>query len=573
MSDPARMTYGDVLVVLRPTRSRDPNEILSRTRRRLGALYGEVLPNSSAFARWDRSGTHVIAGVTRQPLLEPTGRTVWGTPVGAGGEATEAELAAVTANPLAARALIGPWVLLEETDDGPLLVSGSDLVHTLVRASGPDGVAYATRGLAALRVTGAPLRIALDRVPELIAFGYVMMDDELLDGTEVLPEAAVVRSDARGDRVSTYWSVEERFAPGPPTTASHLRDVVTADLVRLADVPGAHVALTSGRDSTLVVSCLRDAGIVLPALTMGYEGFPDVMGARAVAAAWGTDHRLLTPAASGSPDLARAVRSSAWTEGLEMGWNLVGGGMTWEGPDDVTWLGGNGGEIGRATYGKGRRHPAPDDELVLKTLILESTPPYWRRPRRVLEPRVRLALDSTKEAGRAGWDMLDVVYARGWMRKWLLRSLPRPEVRGMLTGYTSPAVVGALLNIPLADRVSKSVFDEAIALSDVNLHRIAQQAVPPRLPSGAARVSRLRRLTPSTVGPAVRRVRPSTAPGPLGETLAALPRDLVCHEAMGRSWWRETVHVARHSPRARNMLWHAVAVEALAMWLREADVS
>jgi hypothetical protein len=558
----------DVLLVVRPQGQLD--RAVEAVRSRLTHLYGGVLPGAEVFARPDRSRTHVVAGLMQRPVPDTSGRTAWGLPVGAAGEATAEELAAVAGDPGAGRSLLGTWVLLEETQDGVLLVSGADLVHTLVRASGPDGVAYATRGLAALTAVGAPLRIALDRVPEYIAFDYVLGDDELLEGTEVLHEAAVVRSDARGDRVSTYWPVEERLAPGAPTDARRLREVVTADVVRMAAVPGAHVALTAGRDSALVASCLRDAGVVVPTLTMGHDAYPDVIGARAVAAAWGTDHRLLAPGPATAPSLARAVCRSAWTEGLETAWNLVGGGMRWDGPADVTWIGGNGGEIGRATYGNGRAHPSPDHGVLVRTMLRESDPAHWRKARPALERRMGQALEEARVPGREGWDPVDVVYARGWMRKWLLRSLPRPEVRGMLTGYTSPEVVRALLDIPLDARVRKTVFDEALDLTGLNLHRVAQQALPAR-PTGhpPAPVSPLRRLVPPQAGRALRAVRPPVAPGPLGQVLAQLPADLVCHEAMGRAWWRETVHLATRSRRDAHLLWNAVAVEALAQWLAQ----
>jgi hypothetical protein len=414
-------------------------------------------------------------------------------------------------------------------------------------------------------------------VPELIALDYVLMDDELLDGVEVLHEAAVVRSDARGDRVSTYWPVEERFAAGPPTTPRQLREVLTQELVRLAAVPGAHVALTAGRDSSLVASCLREAGLVLPALTMGYEGFPDLVGARAIAAAWGTEHHVLAPASATAvaPDLRRAVQLSAWTEGLEIGRNLVGGSMSWAGPDAVTWLGGNGGEIGRATYGAGRAHPSPDDDVLRRAMMWEAVPAHWRRARPVFAQRMQQALDATRPSGRAGWDKIDVIYARGWMRKWLLRSRPRPEVRGMLTCYTSPALVQTLLNIPLEARVKKTVFDEALDLADVNLHRVAQQAAGAKEKVAATTPPKpsLRDAVRGPLGRAARRVVPPAAPGTLGEVLGQLPRDLVCHEVMGRSWWRETVHASHRSARAQHLLWNAVAVEALALWLSEAGVS
>jgi hypothetical protein len=570
-SEVHRLTAAEsLLVVLRPRPGELGDAALRKVRDRLADLYGELLPHASVFARWDRSRTHIVAGLTGDDDSAATGLTLWGLPVGAAGEATSAELTRVAVDPAAARDLLGVWILLVESDAGVRLVTGSDLVHTLVRAEGPDGVAWGTKGLAALDVAGAPRRIAMDRIPELIAFDYVLGDDELLEGTRVLEEASVVDSDQRGERISSYWPVEERFAPGPPTDAARLREVLSADILRLAAVPGVHVAFTAGRDSTLVASCLREHGVVLPTFTMGFEGFPDVMGARAAAEAWGAPHRVMTGAAG--VDFARAVHKSAWAEGMDIAWNLVGTGLVWDGPQPMVWLAGSGGEIGRAFYWQQQDIVSPSPDKLVAKLLHEARPACWNRARPVLIRRVSQALGEAAAPGREGWARLDVFYARGRMRKWLMRTTPRPEARGLLAAYTSPSVVRALLDIPEAARLNGSVFDEALALGEPNLHRIAQAAIPARpallRPTRSLR-GKASRVVPAPVRRALRSRSLPEVPGDLGIVLAQLPKDLLCREVMGNAWWRETVRAAVSHPRPQHLLWNALAVEALALRLAE----
>ena len=563
-----RLTSAEsVLVVLRPDLPADPR-LPERVQERLFRTYSQITSGVTAFARWDRSRTHVIAGLA--PTCDKTGPTVtlWGLPVGAHGEATDAEITAVACDTARARDLLGVWVVLVESADGLRLVSSSDLVHTLVRASGPDGTAWATRGLAALRAAGSPPRLAHDRVPELLVFDYVLGDDELLENTTVLPEASVVDSDRRGHRSSTYWSVSERFAPGPPTGATQLRAALGADAVRLAGVPGAHVALTAGRDSTLVMSCLREQGLTLPTFTMGYPGFPDAVGAQAVAAACGTSHRLLTADSSAGAQWRRAVPKSAWTEGQDLAWNLVGPGMQWDGPEPIVWLAGSGGEIGRAFYWSSWTEGcSPVDELTRASL-----PRHWAAGRAALRDRVAQAYDATAETGRSGVDRLDVLYARGRMRKWLMRSMPRPEARGMLAAYTSPAVVRSLLDIPREDRRTGAVFDQALALDPQNLHVLAQAAVPaqPTLPGRQA--LQPARLLPRPLRHALRSLRPHTVPGPLGSVLMQLGDSEAIVQTMGSSWWKETVRAAATDPWQGHVMWNALAVEALSVWLHANEI-
>jgi hypothetical protein len=574
----ARITAAEgLLVVLRPSRARGDDALLHEVKGRLTALYGTLLPDVSAFARWDRSRTHVIAGLVPDTgPRDPSRSTLWGLPVGMDGEATDAELFAVRRDPGAARSLLGVWVLLVEETDGLRLVTSSDLVHTLVRASGPEGVAYATKGLAALAACAAPLRIDRSRVPELIAFDYVLGDDELLEGSELLPEASVVDSDGAGERITSYWSVEERFAPGPATDAAGLRDVLGADLARLAKVPGAHLALTAGRDSTLVASCLQGLGLVIPTFTMGHPTYPDAIGARAVASALGATHRILDSVAGDALDFRRAVRKSAWTEGMDLAWNLVGTDMEWDGPRPIVWLAGSGGEIGRAFYWQGAPlDGVPDGEKLTRHLIQQAAMPSDRTSRIALERRIAQVVADTQSSGREGWGRLDVLYARGRMRKWLMRTMPRPETRGMLAAYTSPAVVRALLDIPVAERLSGGLFDKALALGPTNLYAVASASLPSGhvqpegRQTGRPLRSRVARALPGAVRRGLSARRSSAVAGDLAIVLEQLSGPLLCEEVMGREWLRGTMQLSAQAPYAQKLLWNALGVEALSRWLAE----
>lgn len=569
---PAHVGSQAVLIVLRPTRRQvGPREV----RDRLDALYKPLFPRGRAWSRWDQSQQHVIAGFQLELIDTPDeALTVWGLPVGASGDATDAELLELGASTDSAKALLGTWVVVLERPTSTRLVTSNDLVHTLVRASGPDGVAYATKGLAALVATGAPLQVARDRIAELVLLDYVLGDDELLEGTTVLPEASVVDLDAAGDRVRSYWSIEERFAPGPPTTPQRLREVLSEDLRRLAAVDGAHVALTAGRDSTLVASCLADQGLALPTFTMGDAAFPDALGAAAVAAAWGVSHRC-TPPLAGTPDFRGAVDRAVWTEGMDTGWNLVGAGLRWDGPEPIVWLGGSGGEIGRAFYwaGAGQGTPRISD---LVDAMLPWTAKMSSYASRRLKQRAAEAIASAAETtGRTGWASLDVVYARGRMRKWLMRTMPRPEARGLLAAFTGPEVVRALLDVPKDDRRSGAAFDRALALGTPNLHEIARSALPvaSALQPGPTWRRTVARFVPATLLDRRHRPAPQPVAGPLAAVLSQLGDAALTRAALGDSWWDTLTQRRGAEPGPQHQLWNAVAVEGLTALLHRAPGS
>jgi hypothetical protein len=498
--------------------------------------------------RWSatrvRGRLAVVMAVAGDP--DPPGAlpVLFGTAVGLAGLASDEEIAAAAADPTgAARSLLGRWVVVAPLDDGLRIVTSSGLAHTMKTVTGATRTAWATAGLAALRAARVTPQLAADRVPEFVAFDYVLHDDELLDGVRVLPEASVV--DVRAARVTetSYWSVTERFAPGEPSTPGRLRDVATAEIGRLAGTDELMLALTGGKDSRLMADCLDAAGGRAEAFTMGDMRSPDVTGARAVADALGWPHVAVSATSDGPrADWSRAVAVTRWTEGMWVLRDLVGRPGRWPFAGTATTLWGSGGETGRAFYWAGQ--PATDPAGGVSS-------PRWPMPeaaRRDWTERVGAAVATA--CAEAGGDLLrglDVLYARGRMRKWLSRTLPHSN--HALTVFTSPAVTSALLDLPDAQRRSGAGFVEALRLG-----RLGPPPPPPpvRKPPWDALLTRVRRWRRAG------RPEPTTAP-----VLAAMSAPEVTLGILGRDWWAQVELASRRNPSYTRLLWNALAVEAL----------
>jgi hypothetical protein len=562
MGDSAR-AFG----VVRAADPADPHFGPSAVQARLEILYDGQPVLTQVRARWDRSHRHVLFAVLAGESEEPAGpiSVPHGLAVGARGLATEEELSRAFDRPdPVARQLLGSFCAMREEPDALVLLTGNDVSRTLIHAVGERAEAWSTKGLAGLAAVDRSAVLRPERVPELCLLDYVLLDDELVDGTTTLDEALVVRLDR--DRVVTrsYWPLAERYAPGPPSSAQELRDALSADVARLSAVPGVHLGLTAGRDSVLVASCLLEHGLAMPAFTIGSPGYPDFDGASAVAAAWGTSHRSMVSGGptdwfGAGPQWDRAVARSPWSEGMDTAWNLVGEGLAWDGPQPMIWLAGSGGEVGRAFYWPHVDPATPvTAEVLADQLLQEAREPWW--PQEVLRERaVQACADALVLV--PGWSALDVVYARGRLRKWLNRTSPREDMSGTVAAYTSPAVCDVLLRLPDAVKQSGSAFDEALALCPAGLRQVALQAVAqahPLLPSPTPSRTFQHRVARKVDAVRRRVARPKLGP-PLAPVLAQVRRS----DAMPETWWSNQVRLAAHEPRMRQQLWAALSVEAL----------
>lgn len=493
---------------------------------------------------------------------------VRGVPLGVAGEAADDEIRAALADPRSC-SLAGVWSIASVSASEVRITTSRAPVHVLAEASGPRGTAWASRNDLAVLLSGSGFRLARERVPEYLTLDYVLGPDELLDQGQVLAEGAIVDVRRAGGR--TTWNRAERpisFTDSGETTGDQLREVVTEYATRCGRVDDAMLALTAGRDSSLLLSCMARENAVPVTFTMGWRGLPDARGAAAVARAVGAPHHVtVTEAHDGSPiDSLRSTRAwiqkqsrgpaagaemfepilrwTRWTQGLDHPRNLLMGWIRWP-AGNLTVITGSGGEIGRAFYWhRGVDQSAAD--LLTEGWRDVLHPDAWSNYRARIESELATLADGLDAASA-----LDLIYVRGRMRKWLNRGAAFREVRGTLFPYLEPEVVTALLAIPRERRFDGSVFDAALAAADVNLHHLGRANSRPRRWSGPR--------------------------NPLNRWLSTLPSDwpllsaLATHctslsdlheQVFRRDWFERALATGATDPSVRPLLWNYVAVVA-----------
>ncbi len=499
---------------------------------------------------WSDAGS----GIDEDPAL-----WCWGGPLGSSGWATDAEL--TDALEAARPALAGTWVIAGTTRAGTFRCrSSANHVHTLKSVGDAERSVWASRGLVAHALAGTRPHIDPERVAERILWDVIFGDDELITGTTLASDALHLDRDGSAWLRSTWWPLAERLFPTEPGGPAAL-----ADALREAFAPYDHLGrvgfgLTAGQDSSLLAAALHDgsAAQVPDCFTIGLEAFPDVIGARASAAALGWPHRTIGAGAGAPPTFERAVEASRWTEGLDHGRNAAGAPLRlFDAPS--AWLAGLGGELGRAQFWADWPDGSDPVEVMLANRRPNLAPTLVAR----LEDRLRAAVAEGAEAGGDGLAVLDVVYLRSRMRSWLQRSVPQPDVTAILLPYLEPGPVRALLGLDPASRRTGDGFRAALRHLSIDPLAIATRAVasahvPRRSPPSA----RLRRRT-------------STGPHPELDVVLALyaasPRrgDLV-RDALGTRWFDATVASASAgSVGSTTQLWNGIAVEALSVALDE----
>lgn len=423
--------------------------------------------------------------------------------------------------------LPGVWVVAGMRGDALRLVSSPVVMHTLVRARGAGAEAFATRGLAALLLAGREPRVAWERVAEWVFFDYVLGSEELLEGTEVLEEAALV--DLHPDRahVRSWWPRPVRWGPGAETTPAQVREAVRGEAARLAKLPGATLGLTAGRDSALVAEVLPRGS---KAFTIGWTGHPDSDAAAARARALGLDHQV----AEVRPQRARfeeLVRAAVWQEGIENPRTVAVGPLHW-GAREAVWVTGHGGELGRAFYWPSG--PPASLDAALESLM-RPTAGITHEAAEALRARLGAQLLALADIRRSPDGALDLFYAAGRMHKWLGRVLPYRQIAGFAPAFLAPTVVRALLDLPLEARLSGAAFG------------------PPAQAHEARRTIRER---------AVRKLR-GREDWPLLRPLVAACRRPAAVDVLGDAWWASTLDIARHHDWAQQWTWNVLATEAL----------
>jgi hypothetical protein len=505
-----------------------------------------------------RAGVIVVAD--RAIELPADGTVTWGLPLGASGVATADEIERVLREPQRVGDLGGIFVVARLTSDSVRLVSSTDFVFTLRRA----GSTFATRSVAALALAGISARVDPDAVGEYLALYSVVGKGELLTGVEACEEGTVVDVTASGIRQRLAVPLQQRLRPGAPPTPAEFRDALGRWIVRAGTVPGAALALTAGRDSGLVASCLAADGAALPTVTHTVPGFPDNRGAMALARRYGWPHealRVTYPDGSALPrwthPLVRVpggdvvdylTRQAAWCEGMQHPRDALIGHFT-RPAGGLPVITGHGGETGRAYFWKNLPDGPTIDCFVDHGPGWHLPSPAKDRLRATVEAEVSLVSD-------LGWPdaRLDLMYPRR-QRSWLDHSgLADAPYTDLLPAFLTTEMTRLMLDIPRADRRTGAFFDAALALDPADPRGVALRAA--RTPAWAARLGKL---------------NPYKVPNDLHlltSVMAAFePGGWLVRDILGDEWWRWAVDNAPSLPSVRGVLWSSIGIEALRRWL------
>jgi hypothetical protein len=456
--------------------------------------------------------------------------------------ASDDELLRALETPHLARDLLGVWVAVGEVADGLRLVTSPDLRHALRTSRSGQHQAWSNKSLACVLALGTRPRINPDVVPEFVLMNHVIGDDELIDDVRVLPEASVLTLHRRGSAETTYWTPEERMAPGSPTTARAIVEGLQDELSRVGQLPSVYLALTAGRDSRLLAACFKAVGGTAATFTMG-QGTPDAIGARELCDQYGWSHVCLTGAAW-NPSWAYALDGMVWTDGGQTVRDLLNDPLQWpySADDCVVW--GTNGELGRAIYWASQDAAHAQEAFIQRPSAMHLATHATTRWR----DRCTAALaTSTALAGGDPIRGLDVLYARSYMHKWVGRSLMGRSL-GIYTPYSSPRLTRTLMDLPIDERRTSKAFDDALRLCGIEP------------PSGDGRGPA--QPPPSRLRSAVRRRTGRRQPD-LEQALRARGSapDYI-NDQLGRRWWQ---HVRRHAGINNGFAtraWNALTVQA-----------
>jgi hypothetical protein len=212
----------------------------------------------------------------------------------------------------------------------PLSVS---IVYT---AETDDFVAYSTSAHVAARTLTAagqePERDAL-AAAWLPFLGWIVGDRTGFTSTRVLPMGSYVEiGPAFGSRVrfsdSTPWASD--LPPDEPGLVSLVHDDLSASVRSIAQVPAPAraVDITGGRDSRLVLALMLQEGVAdgFDFRTSGYQGSPDVVIGKRIAAQFGLDHDVAEPRPIVEENFRSRLASHVFqTAGMFGAWELKGG--------------------------------------------------------------------------------------------------------------------------------------------------------------------------------------------------------------------------------------------------------
>lgn len=295
---------------------------------------------------------------------------------------------------------------------------------------------------------------------------------------------------------------------------------LTAAVRALADWPGRPnvVPVTGGRDSRVVLAAALAADLHFEAVTGGAPSDPDVEVARELCARAGVAHSLLPADPHGSmwSDHRRAARTIRLTAGGTASLADAAGFPLGPGEGSLPlWHSGQGGEVGRAYYGRAAGSPRSLTSHLYDVFTA-------RRPHRpeLLSPAGRELVERQLEgwtetklaAGNAAEDLPDLFYLERRMATWAAPTHGCVEyVRDTTSPLWSRRVVQDLLAAPASERAGEPYHRAMLAALSPPLADIpfaGGGGFTARRGLLARRVARARSLAAKATRELRRRVRP-----------------------------------------------------------------
>jgi hypothetical protein len=288
-----------------------------------------------------------------------------------------------------------------------------------------DGTRWISNSAELVRTALGTDELDLSVVASVLGAGHCLSGDPVWAEVKRLPRGAVVqmradRPDSQAELLPLDRIAAQTGRGLEPGRAA--RDLVAATSA-LADWPGRPILLqlSGGRDSRLVLAAALAAGVEFDAVSTGTPAVPDVRVARQLCEQLGIPHRLLPRDPEGAlhrrtREMGRVVGlASAGTFSIE---DAAGYPIAQSAGPLPLWLGGQGGEIARAFYGR-REGTRPEAlarqlfETVARSVELLSSPGKER-----LRREVGRAVDQKVDAGVALDDVFDLFYLFNRMGTW-----------------------------------------------------------------------------------------------------------------------------------------------------------
>ncbi len=378
----------------------------------------------------------------------------------------------------------GEYAILRVFANGQVLAFSDPAgLHQLFFSDG-DGAAVANRAafLATLRADWSSDTRTLVWLPTI---GYRVGDGTSYRGVRAVPQGMALTLDRgrphlRASPRPVVTFPERRGFAGAAAALLEQGIVEAQAALRLATDGQDRIDLpiTGGKDSRAVLALCLSLGLGdrLRLFTRGYEGHPDVVAGRRIAAACNVPHERQAPLGSDTPAhwtldmfVDRLAAQTFQTDGMVGGWDLILGHRT--GTESL--ITGHMGEVLKA-YSKRPIPDGPLDPVTMVTLQAPFDPLGMLRPEAVSDLRAELQgqMDRASGEGAASDDLPDVFYYRNRIPNWL------GAVRGIKSFERQPITP---LGVPALMRLAFLLTPEERKMEVVH-HRLVSDLAPDLLP-------------------------------------------------------------------------------------------